>query len=276
MLPSISLKALALKLAKTGPVRTLPTPRLVQILFNGRYILKTTKSVFVWEHPYYPQLYIPASELQEYFEAHSEDLKITPGEEIQDDDDEGGAGSGENGTAGNGKVVVATQWKLTVKDKTAEKVMAFSADLKDGPAKDLAGLVKIDFASMDQWLEESTPIFVHPKDPFKRIDILQSSRHVRVSVKDQTGQEVVVADSHTSMHLYETGLPCRFYLPLDRVDASVLRKTATKTMCPYKGEAEYYDVVLPDGSEYGDVIWYYNRPTLESGRVEGECNPGVL
>ncbi|KXT10102.1 hypothetical protein AC579_9698 [Pseudocercospora musae] len=240
------LRKVALKLGKDGPVRTLQTPRLIQVLFNGRYIVKTTKSVFVWEHPFYPQLYIPASEIKSYFEARSEDLKLTPGQEIKGEDDK----------------VIATQWTFTVSDKSVEKILAFATDLPE-PSKELSDLVKIDFASMDQWFEESTPIFVHPKDPFKRIDILQSTRHIRVSIAGQ-----VVADTDSSMHLYETGLPCRYYLPLTRVDASVLRPSKTLTQCPYKGEAEYYSVEI-DGKIYEDVIWYYNRPLLESARVEG-------
>lgn len=75
------------------------------------------------------------------------------------------------------------------------------------------------------------------------------------------------------MHLYETGLPCRFYLPFTSVDASVLRPSATKTKCPYKGEAEYYDVVLDNGKTYEAVFWYYVNPTLESSKIEGLLCP---
>ncbi|EME80255.1 uncharacterized protein MYCFIDRAFT_216157 [Pseudocercospora fijiensis CIRAD86] len=240
------LKKLALKLGKNGPVRTLQTPRLIQVLFNGRYIVKTTKSVFVWEHPYYPQIYIPASEIESYFSARSDDLKITPGLEIHDSENN----------------LLATQWTLTVSSKPVEKVLAFSPNLPE-PANSLSNLVKIDFESMDQWFEESSKIFVHPKDPFKRIDILQSTRHIRVSIAGH-----VVADTDTSMHLYETGLPCRYYMPLTRVDASVLRPSTTVTQCPYKGEAEYYSVEV-EGKVYEDVVWFYNRPLLESAKVEG-------
>ena len=63
-------------------------------------------------------------------------------------------------------------------------------------------MVKVDFGTMDQWFEEETPIYVHPKDPFKRVDILQSVREIRVSVDGH-----VLAQTLSSMHLYETGLP---------------------------------------------------------------------
>ncbi|KAI5358927.1 hypothetical protein Slin14017_G112100 [Septoria linicola] len=242
------LKKLAVKIGTDGPHKTLATQRLIQLLFNGVYMMKTTSAIFVWEHPYYPQLYIPAAELQDYFDARSADLQITPGEEIKSEDDP--------------DQLLATQWTISVREKSIAKVIRFADELPK-PAISLQGLVKIDFASIDQWFEESTPIFVHPKDPFKRVDILQSTRHIVVKIDGR-----VVADTDSSMHLYETSLPCRYYLPLTRVDASILRPSTTKTQCPYKGEAEYYDVEI-DGTVYEDIVWYYNRPLLESARIEG-------
>ena len=115
----------------------------------------------------------------------------------------------------------------------------------------------------DQWLEEDSPIYVHPKDPFKRIDILPSQRPIEIKVLGK-----VVAKSSSSMHLIETGLPTRYYLPLASVDQSVLRKSSLITKCPYKGEAEYYHVVV-DGQEMQDLVWYYRFPTQESAAVAG-------
>lgn len=71
------------------------------------------------------------------------------------------------------------------------------------------------------------------------------------------------------MHLYETGLPCRFYMPLTCLDVSVLRRTETRTQCPYKGEAEYYSVDLGEEGVWEDVVWFYDRPSLECAKVEG-------
>lgn len=119
--------------------------------------------------------------------------------------------------------IFAKQLILTINNTSIDKVIAFSDDLPS-KAAELNGLVKVDFASVDQWFEEDTPIYVHPKDPFKRVDILQSTRHVRVKVGGQ-----VVADTTSSMHLYETGLPVRFYMPLTAIDAGVLRKSKTRT-----------------------------------------------
>lgn len=70
------------------------------------------------------------------------------------------------------------------------------------------------------------------------------------------------------MHLLETGLPTRYYMPLPSVDQSKLRKSETITKCPYKGEAEYYDVVV-DGQVKKDLVWYYRLPTSECAAVAG-------
>jgi uncharacterized protein (DUF427 family) len=116
-------------------------------------------------------------------------------------------------------------------------------------------------SSADQWLEEDMPVFVHPKDPYKRIDVLPSQRPIEVKVSGRT-----VAKTNWSMHLYETGLPVRYYLPLGSVDQSVLRKSSLITKCPYKGEAEYYDVVV-DGKKHEGLVWYYRLPTRESAAI---------
>ncbi|KAK3718933.1 hypothetical protein LTR37_004849 [Vermiconidia calcicola] len=250
MMP-MNLKKLAVKLGTDGPVKTLKTPRKVQILFGGAYIIRTINASYVWEHPYYPQFYVPKSELVEASKQGGFDFK--EGEKFQLD----------NGTP------VGSQYEIKVHGdtgKSTDKVLAFNDDLS-GKGEELKGLVKIEFSAMDQWFEEDTPIHVHPKDPFKRIDISQSTRDIKVYVEGQR-----IAHTTTSMHLYETGLPCRFYIPLTSVDPTVLRPSKTTTKCPYKGEAEYYSVEIK-GELHEDIFWYYRVPTLESGKVEGLLCP---
>lgn len=104
-------------------------------LFNGVYILQTTNAKHVWEIPYYPQLYVPKSELQA--SSKSTGLSITEGEAVKSED---------------GKHV-GDIWTLKVGDRSTDKVIAFSDDLA-GKAEQLAGLVKVDFGSIDQWFEE--------------------------------------------------------------------------------------------------------------------------
>lgn len=226
-------------------MRTLPTPRLVRLLFNGEFIVQTTDASFVWEHPYYPQYYFPKSAL---LDSQAKDFKAEQGAEIRD-------------SKGN---VVAHRYTLTVREHSTEDCIVFSSDLS-GPGEVVKGLVKVDFKAIDRWFEESMPIAVHPKDPYKRVDVLPSRRHVQVYI-----DKCKVADTTSSMHLYETGLPCRFYLPLTDVDVRALRPSKTKTQCPYKGEAEYYSVDTGSGQVATDVVWFYERPTLECAKIEGE------
>lgn len=116
---------------------------------------------------------------------------------------------------------------------------------------------------LDQWLEEDIPIYVHPKDPFKRIDILPSAREIEVRIDGTT-----IAKASFSMHLYEPRLPTRYYMPTGCVDQTLLRRSALVTKCPYKGDADYYDVVV-NGVEYPNVIWYYRYPAPECVSVAG-------
>ena len=118
----------------------------------------------------------------------------------------------------------------------------------------------------DQWFEEDTPIYVHPKDPFKRVDLLTSTRPLKISLKN-----TVLATAPTSLHLYETSLPARFYIPLTSIDPSVLKPSKTRSQCPYKGEAEYYSVVLEDGEIVEDIVWFYRTPTIECAAIAGLC-----
>jgi uncharacterized protein (DUF427 family) len=114
---------------------------------------------------------------------------------------------------------------------------------------DLADFVILDFAAFD-WREEDEPVISHPHDPFSRIDVLRSSRHVRVE-SDGT----LLAESSRPTLLFETLLPVRFYLP--REDVAVgLEPSETTSYCPYKGRASYFSV--PDGPR--DVAWSYPEP----------------
>jgi uncharacterized protein (DUF427 family) len=140
-------------------------------------------------------------------------------------------------------------------DVTAGTVRRPSAAFRpDDP--DLAGYLTFDFSAFD-WREEDEPIVAHPHDPFKRIDILASDRHVRVEWEGR-----VLAESSRPLLLFETLLPVRFYLP--RADVVVeLEPTDTVTYCAYKGRASYFSV--PDGP--ADVAWTYHRPLREAEPV---------
>jgi uncharacterized protein (DUF427 family) len=121
---------------------------------------------------------------------------------------------------------------------------------------------------MTEWLEEDEPVYVHPRDPFKRVDILASSRRVRVELDG-----VTVAESSQPRVLFETGLPPRYYLPLPDLRMDLLRPSETSTRCPYKGTAAYWSVDTSAEAEAGrlhrDVVWIYRSPLPESQKIAG-------
>jgi uncharacterized protein (DUF427 family) len=128
------------------------------------------------------------------------------------------------------------------------------------PIKDLLAFY---WDRMDHWLEEDEEIFVHVRDPYHRIDVLRSDRHIRVALDGQ-----VVAETSRAIGLFETSLPPRWYIPREDVSAE-LERSDTVTRCPYKGEASYLSVKHEDGSVRADLVWYYDDPLPEVGRIAG-------
>ena len=115
---------------------------------------------------------------------------------------------------------------------------------------------------MDAWYEEEEQVFVHARDPYHRVDIRDSSRHVRVSVDGE-----LVADTHRPRLLFETGLPTRYYLPREDVREEVLEGSERQTGCPYKGFASYLSVRTPRRL-VRDVIWFYPEPFAEAAAIK--------
>jgi uncharacterized protein (DUF427 family) len=125
---------------------------------------------------------------------------------------------------------------------------------------DLAGYVVLDFDAFDAWLEEDEPNVSHPRDPFHRVDVLVSSRHVRLELDG-----VLLAESRRPVLLFETMLPTRYYLRREDVVAP-LEPTATRTRCAYKGEASYWAVTVGD-RRVPDLAWTYPNPLHEAAHV---------
>jgi uncharacterized protein (DUF427 family) len=160
----------------------------------------------------------------------------------------------------------ASFYTLKVGGKTGENAAwqyakPATADPKLGTPPDLRGYVAFDWGQMDAWYEEGEEVFVHPHDPYHRIDVLTSPRHVKVVLGAMT-----VAESHRPVLLFETGFVTRYYLPKEDVRFDLLRPSDTITRCAYKGEARYYSVEA-GGKTYKDVVWYYRFPTTEASKI---------
>jgi uncharacterized protein (DUF427 family) len=92
--------------------------------------------------------------------------------------------------------------------------------------------------------DENHPITIDP-----------DARRVVVRVAD-----TVIADTTAALTLREAGYPPVSYIPLDDVVPGSLRTSSTRSYCPYKGDASYYDVVVPGGRQIADAVWTYLTP----------------
>lgn len=220
---------------KRGRVLVEPSGKRVRAFLRGHLVADTTSPTLVWEVPHYPAYYLPVADLH---------AKLEPTGETRRSPSRGDA---------------------TVYDVVVNGTTAAGAAVRylDSPLPELRDLVRIEWSAMDEWFEEDEPVYVHPRDPYSRVDILASSRHVRVEVDG-----VTVADSRAPRILFETGLPPRYYLPLTDVRMDLLTPSDTTTSCPYKGTAGYWNVRIGD-VEHKDLVWGYRTPVPESQKIAG-------
>ena len=153
----------------------------------------------------------------------------------------------------------ASFYSVKVGDRVAEKA-AWRYLEPERP--DLKDYVAFYWDKMDAWFEEDDEVFVHPRDPYHRVDVLNSSRHVKVIVGGE-----VVAETTRPRLLFETGLPTRYYIPKLDVRLDLLTPTSANTRCPYKGKASYWSVKV-GGKEFTDIVWGYPAPIPECPKIE--------
>ncbi len=212
-----------------------PTARWVRVKLNGAYVADSRRVLLVREPGRTPLYYFP-----------QEDIRLDWLESATGEADE------------EGKVY----WDVTVGERTVKKA-AWS--YPDPPANyaALKNYVAFVWHKMDHWYEEEEEVFVHPRDPYKRVDAIPSSRHVRVAIAGET-----VADTHRPTLLFETGLPTRYYIPPEDVRLDLLEPAKGTTRCPYKGVASYWSVRLGD-EMYRNIVWSYQDPIPECPKVKG-------
>jgi uncharacterized protein (DUF427 family) len=156
----------------------------------------------------------------------------------------------------------ASYWAIKVGAKAAENA-AWSYVDPLASASAIKGHFAFQWNLMDSWHEEEEEIFVHPRDPYKRVDVLQSSRHVVVTAAGET-----VADTRRPRLLFETGHPSRYYIPLDDIRRDLLLLSETASRCPYKGIASYWSVKIGD-KIFQDLAWSYLDPIPECPKIKG-------
>jgi uncharacterized protein (DUF427 family) len=219
-----------------GRIRIEPGAKRVRAYLGGEVVADTTRPVLVWEIPYYPAYYFPA-------------------EDVRTDLLEADGGVARSPSRGDGRTFVVRAG--------GKEALGAAMRYEDSPIEELRDLIRLQWDAMDAWFEEDEEVFTHPRDPYTRLDVLPSSRHVRVEVDG-----VTIAESTSPKLLFETGLPPRYYQPKTHVHLDLLTPTDTVTHCPYKGQAGYWSVRVGD-SVNQDLAWSYRVPLPESQKIAG-------
>ena len=213
-----------------------PVPRRIRGSAGGRTVFDSQRSLYVWEWPPYPQFYIPQGDVDTSLLAARGEPHRTPQGDVREHDLRAGE---------------------LLRERAARLVL-------DSPLEGVAGTVRFDWSSLDQWFEEDEQIFVHPRNPYSRVDALRSRRHVRVECEG-----VVLAESPAPVLVFETGLPTRYYVDRGDVNFEHLSASDTRTECPYKGRTTAYWSVDAGARTLADVAWSYAFPTRQLLPIAG-------
>ncbi len=213
------------------------SPRWVRVTFNGETVADSRSVMLLHETGHLPVYYFPEEDVRMDLLEESDHTTYCP---FKGD---------------------ASYWSVRVGDRVAENAV-WSYLKPIDPAPPLAGYLAFYWRMMDAWYEESEQVFVHPRDPYHRVDILDSDRHVKVSVNGE-----VVAETDRPKILFETGLPPRYYMAPEDVREEVLLPSEKHTQCPYKGVASYWSVEA-GGERVEDLVWYYPEPLPATGKIK--------
>jgi uncharacterized protein (DUF427 family) len=205
------------------------SPRRIRGVLAGETVVDSTRSRLLYEHGHLPIYYFPREDVRVDLLEPTDHHTRCPYK-------------GE-----------ASYWTIRAGDRVAENaVWGYPEPLDDAPP--LAGYVAFYWNKLDTWYEEDEEAIVHPRDPYHRVDVVRSSRHVVVRLGGE-----VIAESTRPLALFETGLPTRWYLPEADVRMDLLEPSDKRTGCAYKGFASYWSVRSGDELEE-DVVWTYREP----------------
>jgi uncharacterized protein (DUF427 family) len=213
------------------------SPRRVRVMLGGETVADSKRAKLLHETGHLPVYYFPQEDVRMDLLEESDHTTYCP---FKGD---------------------ASYWSVRVGNRVVENAVWSYPEPIDS-ALPLAGYLAFYWRMMDHWYEEDEEVFVHPRDPYHRIDILESSRHVKVSLNGE-----VVAETERPRILFETGLPPRYYIPAEDVREDVLVPSEKTTRCPYKGVASYWSVAA-GGERVEDLVWYYPEPIPEAAKIK--------
>jgi uncharacterized protein (DUF427 family) len=214
------------------------SPRRIRAKFNGETVVDSCHAKLLHEHGHLPVYYFPEDDVRMDLLVPTDHHTYCPFK-------------GE-----------ASHWSVRVGDRESENAAwSYPEPIEDAPF--LTGYFAFYWNRMDEWYEEDELAFGHARDPYHRVDVVDTSRHVRVLVNGEP-----VADTRRARVLFETSLPPRWYIPPEDVRSDLLVESDNHTVCAYKGIASYWSVRLGDELE-DDLIWFYPEPQHDADRVAG-------
>jgi uncharacterized protein (DUF427 family) len=210
------------------------SPRRVRAYFGGKLIADSGQVLLVYESKRPPAYWFPVRDVSMQFLEKKDEANDSPD---------------------------TVHWRLVVDGHVADNA-ARAYTMPEGERAPLQDHLTFYWDRMDAWFEEDEEVFVHPRDPYVRVDTAHSSRHVRVEINGQ-----VMAQTRRPVLLFETGLQTRFYIPKQDVRMDLLESTDTLTRCPYKGVARYWSARVGD-EIFKDIVWSYPAPIPECPKIE--------
>ncbi len=222
--------------ALVDPGHVEPVPRRIRAELGGQVVLDTTRAIYMWEWPLYPQFHIPSQDV---------DARALI--------DGGPAHHLRHGTV----VTVGLSAGGVQRPKAGRRYL-------ESPIAEIVGHIRFEWDALDAWFEEDEQVFVHPRNPYVRVDALRSTRNVRI---ERDG--FVLAESDAPVLVFETGVPTRYYLDRSAIDFSRLRASDTVTACPYKGVTTGYWSVAIGDALHRDFAWTYSFPTRQLLPIAG-------
>jgi len=212
------------------------SPKRIRVVYKEEVIVDATDALILYESNHVPIYYFPRNSV--------DFNKLIPSDHLTNCPFKGNA----------------SYYSIIVNDyKSENAVWSY-----ENPFDEILGIknyVAFYWNKVDHWYEEDEEVFVHARNPRVRIDILNSSRKVRVLINNE-----ILAETVRAKFLIETNHPTRYYIPRDDVAIQLL-PSSTITYCPYKGKARYYSIRVGDVM-YKDIVWFYQDPVSESDKIK--------
>jgi uncharacterized protein (DUF427 family) len=215
-----------------------PTPRWIRVKLGGERVADSRRALLYVQ---YGPGELPRTFLPTY---HVPEDDVLPGVLVDRDDDPSGV----------------TTWTVQAGGRWVERGAWMHRSPPPG-LEALAGTVTFSWRDLT-WFEEEEQLQAHARDPHKRVDVVPSSRHVRVELDG-----LLLAESRRPLLLFETAMPVRYYLPPGDVVAELL-PSETVSVCPYKGVATWW-AARAGGRVVEELVWSYPTPVAENPRIAG-------